>query len=169
LLDTYESERRPVGDRVMMHSLSQTALMLPGPEIAALRRLMGELVTQPQSAGYFAHLLAGSDVRYDVGDDHPLSGLLAPELDLGDGRRLAELMRGARPVLLDFAGRTFADAAREAADCIEIHTVLRAGDLKALLVRPDGYVAWATDDTTHDDVARMRAALERWFAVGARI
>ena len=78
LLDTYESERHPVGERVMMQSLAQTALMAPGPEVAALRTLMGELFTIPDVAKHMAALLAGNDVRYDVGDDHPLSGWIVP-------------------------------------------------------------------------------------------
>ena len=90
LLDTYQSERYPVGERVMMHSMSQTALFGPGPEIAALRELFNELLQQPSVAEHMAHLLAGSDVRYDVGDDHPLAGRLAPDVTLDDGRRVAE-------------------------------------------------------------------------------
>lgn len=78
LLDTYQSERHPVGQRVMMHSLSQIALMAPGPEVAALRTLLGELFTFPDAQRHMAALLAGSDVRYDVGDEHPLSGHLRP-------------------------------------------------------------------------------------------
>ena len=104
LLDTYESERYPVGERVMMHSLAQIALSAPGPEVAALRELFGELARQPQVAGHLADLLAGSDVRYDVGDDHPLSGLMVPDLTLDDGRRVADLLHEARPVLLDLSG-----------------------------------------------------------------
>src|SRR5207342_1215738 len=65
LLDTYESERRPVGERVMMQSLAQQALMAPGPEVTALRTLLGELMEQPSVRAHMAHLLAGSDVRYD--------------------------------------------------------------------------------------------------------
>ena len=97
LLDTYQSERYPVGERVMMHSMSQTALFGPGPEIAALRELFKELLQQPSVAEHMAHLLAGSDVRYDVGDDHPLAGRLAPDLTLDDGRRVAELLHRGPP------------------------------------------------------------------------
>ena len=97
LLDTYQSERYPLGERVMMHSMSQTALFGPGPEIAALRQLFGEILQLPGVAEHMAHLLAGSDVRYEVGDEHPLSGLLVPDLALDDGRRLAELLHDARP------------------------------------------------------------------------
>lgn len=164
LLDTYDSERRPVGERVMMQSLSQTALMAPGPEVDALRTLFGELVTLPEVRRYLAQLLAGSDVRYDVGDAHPLSGLLFPDLALHDGRRLADLLHDARPVLVDASGGTFAAAAAQWADRVDLVTAGVAGSpLAGLLLRPDGYVAWAADSAQAPGLA---AALERWF--GAR-
>ena len=94
LLDTYESERYPVGERVMMHSQAQLALAAPGPEVSALRELFGELAGKPEVATHLAGLLAGSDVRYDIGDGHRLSGLLVPDLVFDDGRRLADLLPG---------------------------------------------------------------------------
>jgi 2-polyprenyl-6-methoxyphenol hydroxylase-like FAD-dependent oxidoreductase len=164
LLDTYDSERRPVGERVMMQSLSQTALMAPGPEVGALRTLFGELLEKPDVAAHMAHLLAGSDVRYDVGDGHPLSGLLVPDLELDDGRRVAELLHDAHPVLLDFSGGAVADVARGWRHRVDsvVATVSR-DSLSALLVRPDGYVAWAADAFDQSDHERLSAALRRWF------
>lgn len=161
LLDTYDSERRPVGERVMMQSLSQTALMAPGPEIDALRKLFGELMELPAVREHMAHLLAGSDVRYPVGDSHPLSGYLAPELTLDDGTRLAELLHDARPVLLDLSGGGFAASAGAWADRVDLVTGRSADtSVAALLVRPDGYVAWATDSP---DGSGLPEALARWF------
>jgi hypothetical protein len=163
LLDTYESERHPVGERVMMHSLSQTALMAPGPEVAALRTLLGELFALPDAARHMAKLLAGNDVRYDVGDDHPLSGWPVPELSLDDGRRVAELLHDARPVLLDLGGGVGAAASgwRDRVEVVEATVADRPA--AALLLRPDGYVAWAADVFGPDEQAALRAALERWF------
>lgn len=161
LLDTYESERRPVGERVMMQSLAQQALMTPGPEVTALRTLFGELLDQSQVRGHMARLLAGSDVRYDVGDSHPLSGLLAPELVLDDGRRVAELLHDARPVLIDGSGGAFAAIGAGWADRVEIVTASPLDSpVTGLLVRPDGYVAWASESAEGPGLA---AALERWF------
>ena len=97
LLDSYHTERHPVGERVMMQSMSQTALMLPGPEIGALRELFKELLQLPDIAAHMAHLLAGSDVRYDIGNDHPMAGRLVPDLTLDNGRRVADLMRAGPP------------------------------------------------------------------------
>jgi len=163
LLDTYESERHPVGERVMMQSLSQTALMTPGLEVAALRTLLGELFTIPDVAKHMAALLAGTDVRYDVGDDHPLSGWIVPDLSLSDGRRVTELLHDARAVLLDRDG-TVADAARGWADRVDIVDATTA-DLPAaaLLIRPDGCVAWAADTFEAPEEAGLRTALQRWF------
>jgi 2-polyprenyl-6-methoxyphenol hydroxylase-like FAD-dependent oxidoreductase len=166
LLDTYHSERYPVGERVMMHSMSQTALFGPGPEIAALRKLFNELLQLPSVAEHMAHLLAGSDVRYDVGDDHPLSGRLTPDVTFDDGRRVAGLLHRARPVLLDLSGGRAGEAARGWTDRVDI-VVAAVPDLEAcaLLMRPDGYVAWAADSFETEDEHRLHTALRRWFGV----
>jgi 2-polyprenyl-6-methoxyphenol hydroxylase-like FAD-dependent oxidoreductase len=168
LLDTYHSERYPVGERVMMHSMSQTALFGPGPEIAKLRELFNELLLLPSVAEHMAHLLAGSDVRYDVGDDHPLAGRLVPDLTLGNGRRVCELLHQARPVLLDLSGRGIGDAARRWAGRVDIVTGSSADvDACGLLLRPDGYVAWAADAFGAEDETRLCGALQRWFGAGS--
>lgn len=164
LLDTYHSERYPVGQRVMMQSISQLALMAPGPEVTGLRTLFAELLQRPDNQAYFAHLLAGTDVVYDVGDSHPLSGRFVPDLTLASGQRVAELMHSARPVLLDLSGGAFADAARPWRDRVEVASA-RCSDAgaAALLIRPDGYVAWATDQAASSDVDLLRSAIIRWF------
>ena len=166
LLDTYHDERYPVGKRVMMQSMSQTALFGPGAEIAALRELFNELLQLPSVAEHMARLLAGADVRYDTGDSHPLSGRLVPDLTLGDGRRVGDLLHGGRPVLLDLSGGRVGEAAREWADRVDV-TVTESDDVesRALLIRPDGYVAWAADTFDADDQVHLRAALRRWFGV----
>jgi 2-polyprenyl-6-methoxyphenol hydroxylase-like FAD-dependent oxidoreductase len=161
LLDTYDSERRPVGERVMMQSLSQAALLAPGPEVDGLRALFGELLELPAVRSHMAHLLAGSDVRYDVGDSHPWSGFLVPELVLDDGRRVAELLHDARPVLIDASGGAFAAIATGWADRVDlVEASVMDSPVAGLLMRPDGYVAWATDTAEGPGLV---AALERWF------
>ncbi|HEX3545885.1 MAG TPA: FAD-dependent monooxygenase [Mycobacterium sp.] len=167
LLDTYESERYPVGERVMMHSQAQIALAAPGPEVAALRELFGELVRKPEVAGHLAELLAGSDVPYHVGDDHPLSGWMVPDLGLDDGRRVADLLHEARAVLIDASGGTAAAAAAAWSDRVDAVTATMADGPAAMLIRPDGYVAWAADTFGSGDAERLRTALMRWF--GAEI
>jgi 2-polyprenyl-6-methoxyphenol hydroxylase-like FAD-dependent oxidoreductase len=163
LLDTYQSERYPVAQRVMMHSLAQIALMSPGPEVAALRTLLGELLTSPGAQKHMAALLAGSDVRYDMGDDHPLSGHLVPDLTLEDGRRVAELLHDARPVLLDLDGSA-APALRGWTDRVDaVSAKLTDRPAAAMLIRPDGYIAWAADTFGSAEEAGLHAALQRWF------
>ncbi|MCV7172303.1 FAD-dependent monooxygenase [Mycobacterium manitobense] len=166
LLDTYESERRPVGERVMMHSLAQLALAAPGPEVSALRELFGELAGQREVARHLARTLAGADVRYDVGDDHPMSGFMVPDLVLDDGRRVTDLLHDARGVLLDATGGAASTGARPWADRVDVVSGRIAGGPAVLLVRPDGYVACAMDDFEVADESRLRQALSRWFGAG---
>jgi 2-polyprenyl-6-methoxyphenol hydroxylase-like FAD-dependent oxidoreductase len=167
LLDSYQTERYPVGRRVMMHSMAQSALMGPGPEVGALRSLFGELIAIPEVSMHLGRLLAGSDVRYDVGDDHPLSGYLVPDLTLDDGRRVTELLHDARPVLLDLCGGAAAAAARGWAGRIDVVTGELAGGPAAVLIRPDGYVAWAADAFGREDGDRQSTALHRWFGAAS--
>lgn len=166
LLDSYQSERFPVGERVMLHSMAQLALAAPGPEVRALRTLFGELTAKPEVTEHLARLLAGSDVRYDVGDDHPMSGFLVPDLTLDDGRRVAGLLHAARPVLLDGTGGRAAKVAQDWADQVDIvEAAIADGSAQSILIRPDGYIAWASDTFTADDAGRLRAQLIRWVAV----
>lgn len=167
ILDTYESERRPVGLRVMMHSLAQIALVTPGPEVGALRTLLGELFDIPDTARHMAALLAGSDIRYDVTDDHRLSGSLVPELRLDDGRRVAELLHRARPVLLDLHGTVGATASGWADRVDIVSATLAEPPAAALLIRPDGYIAWAADTVGDAERDGLRRALRRWWGPAA--
>ena len=164
LLDTYESERYPVGERVMMHSRAQLALAAPGPEVTALRELFGELAGMTDVAAHLARLLAGSDVRYDVGDDHRLSGLMVPDLVFDDGVRVADLLHTARPQLVDLAGGAARMAARPWEGRVDtVVATMTDPPAAALLIRPDGYIAWAADELGAEDIDRLRAALTRWF------
>ena len=165
-LDSYQSERYPVAQRVMMHSLAQTALMAPGPEVTALRNLFTELLQAPRVATHMAHLLAGSDVGYDVDNGHRLAGRLVPEFALSTGQRIAELLRNGRPLLLDFAGGQFVQAAQ--AWDTRVDLVTAAGEhvpAAALLIRPDGYIAWATDSHDAHEIYELHHALCRWFGL----
>jgi 2-polyprenyl-6-methoxyphenol hydroxylase-like FAD-dependent oxidoreductase len=162
LLDSYHTERHPVGQRVMTQSMAQAALMGAGPEVAALRTLFGELLATPDGASHIANVLAGSDLPYDMGSGgHQLCGRMVPELVLDDGRRIAELMRAGRPVLVDSSGR-YAEAAQGWADRVEITQAAVVDGPAALLIRPDGYIAWAADG--FDDTGLV-GALQRWFGV----
>jgi 2-polyprenyl-6-methoxyphenol hydroxylase-like FAD-dependent oxidoreductase len=168
LLDTYYAERHPVGQRVLMQTQAQMALMGPGPEIVSLGEIFAELLREDVNKRYIARLMAGADVRYDLpyGCEHPLAGDFAPDLplstDAGEGR-FAELMRTGRPVLLDLTGSAaIAEAATGWKDRVDLVTARAAepGAPAAMLVRPDGYVAWATDADSADGLPE---ALRTWF------
>ncbi|MFB4281395.1 FAD-dependent monooxygenase [Nonomuraea sp. MTCD27] len=144
LLDTYDAERRPAAGRVAMHTQAQLALAAPGSAVTALREVFGELLGDPGARRRIASLLAGSDVAYPMpAPPHPLVGRFLPELPAGAAAR-------ARPVLLDATGGLRVRHGRV--------DVVPSGGPDAVLVRPDGYVAWAgTPDETLDE------ALETWF------
>jgi hypothetical protein len=171
LLDTYETERHPAGERVIMHTRAQTALLSPGPNITALRELLTELMHDPGTMRRIADLMAGADLRYAArqeGPVHPMTGRWAPDLPLRvDGRRtrVAELLRGARPVLLDLAGT--ADLTALASGWVDRVDVVSAATPNApagaILVRPDGYVAWAADSDDAGDPDGLRRALVTWL------
>ncbi|RZU19634.1 2-polyprenyl-6-methoxyphenol hydroxylase-like FAD-dependent oxidoreductase [Kribbella rubisoli] len=166
LLDTYESERRPVGERVVMQTQAQTALVAPGNEVTALRELFGELLTEPRNVQRIAELITGADIRYYDGP-HPLVGRWAPDFTVQDaapsqaGVRLAELMRAARPLLLDLTPDG-AFAATAVPDEVDVVTGLGERPI-AMLIRPDGYVAWAAERDGAAEQDGLRDALAQWF------
>ena len=163
LLDTYEAERRPAGERVVMHTQAQSALIAPGSEVTALRELFMELLGNPENVQHIADLMAGADIRYAEGP-HPLVGRWAPDLVLDGSVRLAELTRSARPLLLDFTeGAVFADEVRT--DRIEVVSGRASGTPIALLLRPDGYIAWAADADGPAERSALTDAVARWFGV----
>ncbi|MEZ7131770.1 FAD-dependent monooxygenase [Nonomuraea sp. AD125B] len=161
LLDTYEAERRPAGARTLTQTRAQAAVdRVDGEDGAALRALLGEVFAFEEPVRHLAGLLYDSGVRYDPGaaDAHPAVGRPAPDLELADGRRVAELLRSGRPVLLDLGGGT--DGLAED-DWIEVvHAAAGRPPADALLIRPDGYVAWA-------GAAGLAEAAGRWFGAVA--
>jgi hypothetical protein len=88
-----------------------------------------------------------------------------PDLTLSDGRRVSELLHQGRPVVLDLSGGRVGDAARGWADRVDVVAGSAAVEARVLLIRPDGYVAWAADTFDADDEARLHDALQRWFGV----
>ncbi|MEV0275027.1 FAD-dependent monooxygenase [Streptomyces sp. NPDC050610] len=183
LLDTYHSERHPVAAAVLTHTRAQVALLAPGPRTDALRDLFTELIGFEQVSRYLSEKMSAADVRYDMGGaaPDPLTGRFAPSLRLETAqgtRRLADLMRHGRPVLLDLTDPAAPDPARPAAaaapwaDRVDVHTGRCPGHpgYDAVLVRPDGYVAWACDpEDAPDWVAEdLTATLRRWFGAPGR-
>lgn len=164
LLDSYFAERHPVAAQVLDWSRAQVALMRPSPSTRALEAIIRDLIATRDGATYFAGRVWGVELRYDLGGGHDLAGRSAPDFALADGTRLGELMRSGRGLLLDFgpgaplralAGRWRGRITYVAADANE-----RLG-LTALLVRPDGVVAWASD--AEPDIEALAQAASRWF------
>ncbi|MCI2417203.1 FAD-dependent monooxygenase [Saccharopolyspora sp. K220] len=161
LLATYQAERRPAAERVAAHTQAQTALLAPGQQITALRGVVAELFGDAAARRRIAALLAGIDLRYPTGPDaHPLTGYFAPELTVtttAGVRRLAELARTGRPLLLDFTAGELSTMAGPWGDRVDA-VLARHPDPPAagLLMRPDGYLAWAGGDGLTD-------ALAAWF------
>jgi 2-polyprenyl-6-methoxyphenol hydroxylase-like FAD-dependent oxidoreductase len=164
LLDSYFSERHPVGAQILDWSRAQVALMRPSAATRALAAIIRDLIDTRDGATYFAERVWGVSVRYDLGDSHPLVGRSVPDFELVDGAKLGELLRNGRGLLLDFDVRAPLQAV--ASRWPDRITYL-ASDAKdqlsstALLVRPDGFVAWASDAAP--DVAEAALAISRWF------
>jgi 2-polyprenyl-6-methoxyphenol hydroxylase-like FAD-dependent oxidoreductase len=176
LLDTYHAERHPVGERVLMHSQAQTALLAPGEDVTQLRELFGELFQKTDVVRHMAEMLAGTDVRYDMGSagsrSHPLLGQwVLPLVAEYDDTPLTRLMERARPVIIDLAGRAdlaaTADGWKDRVDLVRVRPATGSSIADALLIRPDGYVAWAAGPETSDEDARdgLLQALNTWFGV----
>ncbi|MFF1339618.1 FAD-dependent oxidoreductase [Streptomyces sp. NPDC058290] len=164
LLDTYTGERHPIGAAVLDWSRAQVAAMRPDPHGQAMQGVVRDLIATRDGTTYVFARLSGSWVRYDLGSAHPLVGRNAPDLRLEDGTRLGDLMRDGRGVALDFSTD---QSLRGAAMGWESRIRYAAGParndlgLGAVLVRPDGTVAWA-GDRGPDREAFERAA-GRWF------
>lgn len=172
LLDSYRAERHPATARVLDNVLAQAMLQRGDARTVALRRTFSEVLASESAQRRLAALLTGLDVRHDLGDGHPLLGRRVPDLDLAtaDGpRRVFELLHGARPVLLELGNArlrdltAWADRVRHVtAECAqpwELPVVGAVPAPDAVLIRPDGHVAWVGEGTD----GGLREALTTWF------
>ncbi|MFD1145676.1 rifampin monooxygenase [Saccharothrix hoggarensis] len=155
LLDSYESERRPVAADVLENTRAQMQLMSTEPGPRAVRRLVSELMDFEEVNRYLTEKITATGIRYDLGGGHELVGRRMRDVALERGR-LYEVMRGGRGVLLDRTGRLSVAGWADRVD----HVVEVGGelDVPAVLLRPDGHVAWVGEDQS-DLVGR----LSRWF------
>jgi bifunctional hydroxylase/dehydrase len=168
LLDSYHAERHPVGARLLVNTQAQGMLFLSGDEVEPLRDVMRELIRHPEVGRHLAGMVSGLDIAYDMGGaDHPLLGRRMPRVELvtANGRTsTAELLRDARGLVLDLGDdpelrATAADwADRVTTVTAKPHTDGLPADVHAVLIRPDGHIAWIAP---HADP--LENALERWF------
>jgi hypothetical protein len=163
LLDSYFAERHPEGARILDWSRAQVALMRPTPSSRALEAIIRDLIITRNGATYFAEKVWGLSLRYDLGDSHPLVGRSVPDFKLVDGTRVSRLLRDGKGLLLDFTSHAplqlLANRWPGRMNYLSGETENRLG-LSAMLIRPDGVVAWATD-VPGDDGAEQAAT--RWF------
>ena len=172
LLDTYHAERHPVGARVLQNTMAQVALARIDERSRALRDAVLEMLSMGEPRKRIAAMISGLDIRYDLGEGHPLLGRRMPDLDLhtADGpTRVFSLLHDARPVLLDlgepgdFDISPWADRVRlvdARHDGVwELPLLGEIAAPPAVLIRPDGYVAWAGDLTDPE----LPGVLSAWF------
>jgi 2-polyprenyl-6-methoxyphenol hydroxylase-like FAD-dependent oxidoreductase len=172
LLDTYQSERHPIAARILKSTMAATALNRGDERTAALRDTVAELMKMDEPRKRYAAMLSGLDVHYDLGAGHPLLGRRMPDLDLLDEsgtRRVFTLLHGARPVLLNLGEPGALDIAPWAhrvqrvdatyAGAWELPVLGAVAPAAAVLIRPDGHVAWVGDGTDQG----LADALSAWF------
>jgi 2-polyprenyl-6-methoxyphenol hydroxylase-like FAD-dependent oxidoreductase len=172
LLDTYHEERHPVAARALRHTMAQTALQRQDERSKALAELVSGLAEMDEPRKRLAGIVSGLDIRYDLGEEHPLLGRRMPDLDLvtaAGSPRVFELLRDARPALLNLGEPGSLDIAPWA-DRVQLIDGSYEGEWElpvlgvvtaptAVLIRPDGYVAWVGEGSD----AGLRDALAKWF------
>jgi 2-polyprenyl-6-methoxyphenol hydroxylase-like FAD-dependent oxidoreductase len=164
LLDSYHTERHPIGAEVLDWSRAQVAIMKPGSTARALNAIVRDLMSTRDGATYFAGRVWGVFTRYDLDSDHPLVGRSVPNFEFEDGATMGESMRDGRAVLLDFEANGALQArAREYVDRIKYVSGSAKDRLgvSTALIRPDGIVAWASD--TAPDLGELQRVVARWF------
>jgi 3-(3-hydroxy-phenyl)propionate hydroxylase len=169
LLDSYHAERHPIGARVLQNDLAQSALDRADARSEAARETMSELLRMDEPRKRYAAMMSGLDIHYDFGEGHPLLGRRMPDLDLvtaNGPQRVFTLLHDARPLLLDLGEAGTFDVPSTVrridaryAGVWELPVFGEVAAPTAVLIRPDGHVAWVGDGTDQG----LREALTTWF------
>ena len=165
LLDSYFSERHPVGMQILDWSRAQVAIMRPTPSSRALEAIIRDLIDTRDGATYFAERVWGVSMRYELGAEHPLVGRSVPEFELTDGTTPGERLRHGKGLFVDFDARRPFQALLAGWDRQITYVASDAKDrsgLSAVLVRPDGFVAWACDEAAPSHTG-VTESITRWF------
>lgn len=164
LLDSYFRERYPVGAQVLNWSRAQVAIMKPNSAARALHAVIRDLINTRDGATYMAARVWAINTHYNLGSDHPLVGRSVPNFELEDGVKIGELMHSGQGILLDFEGnaslKNLTSAYGDQVRYVSGNTKDRLG-VSALLIRPDGIIAWAADNDP--DCNELQQAVDRWF------
>jgi 2-polyprenyl-6-methoxyphenol hydroxylase-like FAD-dependent oxidoreductase len=164
LLDTYTEERHPIGAWALNWTRAQVAIMRPDPHARAIASVIRDLIQTQEATTYFVGKMSGMLMRYNLPGDHPLTGCSVPDFEFEDGTRLGKLLHEGKGLLLDFVeshklntlGQTRKDRLR--------YVSVKAKDnkgLTAMLVRPDGFVAWVAESEI--DLSEVEESIQCWF------
>jgi 2-polyprenyl-6-methoxyphenol hydroxylase-like FAD-dependent oxidoreductase len=165
LLDSYSSERHPIGAQVLDWSRAQAAIMKPDPDARALNAIFRDLMNTRDGATYIAGRVWGIHTHYNLGDAHPLLGHSVPNFAFDDGGTIGALMHDGLAILLDFNGNTSLKMLADEYGGRIKYVSARAKEhfgLHALLIRPDGYIAWASE--SQPDEQSIRQSIARWLS-----
>jgi 2-polyprenyl-6-methoxyphenol hydroxylase-like FAD-dependent oxidoreductase len=178
LLDSYHAERHPVAARALQHTMTQAALQRRDERTQPLVDLVSELASMDEPRKWIAGTISGLDIHYDLGEGHPLLGRRVPDLDLVSAAgplRVFELLHSAKPVLLNL-GQPGSIEITPWADRVQLIDATYDGEWElpvlgpvvaptAVLIRPDGYVAWVGEGTPRG----LPEALTTWFGPAAAV
>jgi len=170
LLDSYYTERHPIGAQVLDWSRAQVGIMKPDPIARALNAIIRDLMNTRDGVTYFAGRVWGISTHYNLGGDHPLIGYSVPNFEFEDGATIGEFMHDGKGILLDFDRNTsLKTLASEYGDRIKYISGPAKDQLglSALLIRPDGMIAWASDNDP--DCSVLQKAAARWFVCNSGV
>ncbi|KAJ9611312.1 hypothetical protein H2200_004496 [Cladophialophora chaetospira] len=172
LLDTYERERHPIGEWVLEWTRAQITTLQPNPYGKAIRKLVQDLIDTTDGTNLLVDRVWGLSQRYELGEaadySHPLIGSSAPDFDFDDGSRLGPKLANGKGLLVDFEDnpqlkKLVTDGNYSSQVDYLAPEAKNTSGLGAVLVRPDGIVAWLAEEKAEADLEAAETALEKWF------